>query len=96
MLYIFAVIFGVAYGGIALLQAVISAELFGLGSLGIILATLMLCGTIGAALGAPLAGSIFDAAGDYGLAFLICVIISALAIILSLILLRAKGWRGGD
>jgi len=58
--------------------------------------TLVFCGTIGGALGTPLAGSIFDATGDYGLAFLICVIICALVIVLSLILLRAQSWRGGD
>jgi len=96
MLYVFAVIFGVGYGGSVPLQTIISVELFGLGSLGMILAALVFCGTIGGALGAPLAGSIFDATGDYGLAFLICVIICALAIILSLILLKARGWRGGD
>jgi len=96
MLYIFAVIFGIGYGGIILLQTLISAELFGLGSLGMILATLMFCGTIGGALGAPLAGSIFDITESYSLAFLICVIMCALAIILSLILLKAKGWRGSD
>ena len=96
MLYIFAVIFGVGYGGIVPLLTIISAELFGLGSLGMILAALMFCGTIGGALGAPLAGSLFDITGSYGLAFLICVIICALAIILSLILLKAKGWRGSD
>ncbi len=96
MLYVFAVIFGAAYGGNVLLDTVISAELFGLGSLGVILAVLMLCGTIGGALGPPLAGSIFDITGSYGLAFLICIILGALAVILSLILLKAKGWRGGD
>ena len=96
MLYVFAVIFGVGYGGIVPLLTIISAELFGLGSLGMILAALMFCGTIGGALGAPLAGSIFDITGSYGLAFLICVIICTLAIILSLILLKAKGWRGSD
>ncbi len=88
MLYVFAIIFGLAYGGIVLLQAVISAELFGVGSLGIILATVMFYGTIGGALGAPLAGSIFDITGSYSLAFVICVIISGLASIFTLILLK--------
>ena len=96
MLYVFAIIFGIGYGGIVPLETVISAELFGLGSLGMILAGLMLFSTVGMALGPPLAGSIFDTTGDYSLAFLICVIIGALAIILSLILLKARGWRGGD
>jgi len=96
MLYVFAIIFGLAYGGIVVLQTVISAELFGLSSLGTILGGLMLFTTVGMALGPPLAGAIFDVTGDYSLAFLISVIICALAIILSLILLRAKGWRGDD
>lgn len=96
MLYVFAIIFGIGYGGIVPLETVISAELFGLGSLGMILAGLTLFSTVGMALGPPLAGSIFDITGDYSLAFLICVIIGALAIILSLILLKARGWRGGD
>ncbi len=96
MLYAFAVVFGVAYGGIVPLEMLIPAELFGLSSLGMIVGGVMFCCTIGGALGAPLAGSIFDVTGSYHLAFLICVIIGALAIILSLILLKAKGWRGGD
>ncbi|MBA7695954.1 L-lactate transporter [subsurface metagenome] len=96
MLYVFTVIFGIGYGGIVALQTVISAELFGLKFLGIILATLMLFATVGIALGSLLTGSIFDITGSYSLAFLICVIICALAIILSLILLKAKSWRGGD
>ncbi len=94
-LYIFAVIFGLGYGGIVVLETVITAELFGLRSLGVILGGLMLLETVGMALGAPLAGSIFDATGDYDLAFLICTIIGALAIILSLILLKARSWHEG-
>ncbi len=96
MLYLFAVAFGIAYGGIVSLQALLPVELFGLGSLGIIFGGVHFFGTLGGAVGGPVAGSIFDATGNYSLALLICAIISALAIILSLILLKAKGWRGGD
>ncbi len=96
MLYIFAVIFGVCYGGVVLLQTVITVEFFGLGSLGMVLGGVMLYATVGMALGPPLAGSIFDITGSYSLAFLICVAICALASILSLILLKARGWRGSD
>jgi len=90
MLYIFAVIYGFAYGGMILLITIIPAELFGLSSLGVILGGLTLFTTIGGALGAPLAGSIFDITGSYNLAFLICAVICALAVILSLILLKAR------
>jgi len=95
MFYVFAVIFGIAYGGKASLVTLVPAELFSLRSLGMILATLIFCGATGGALGPPLAGVIFDVTGGYSLALLICVIIGALAIILSLILLKAKrlAWR---
>ncbi|MFC1934148.1 MFS transporter [Chloroflexota bacterium] len=91
MFYVFAAVFGVAYGGIISLQPLISAELFGLSSLGTILATVVLCGTTGGALGPPLAGRIFDITESYSLAFLICLVMCALGVTLSLILLRSKG-----
>ena len=91
MLYAFVLVFGLAYGGVITLQSLLPAELFGLSSLGIILAIISLCGTTGAALGALLAGSIFDITRSYSLAFLICIALGALAITLSLILLRYKG-----
>ncbi len=96
MFYVLAVMLGIAYGGIVLLQTVISAELFGLGSLGMILGSLILFATIGAALGPPLAGSIFDITGSYSLAFLISVIIMVVAIILCLVLLKTKGGQDGS
>jgi len=92
-LYIFAGVFGLAYGGIVLLETALTGELFGIKSLGMILGGVILFVTVGGALGAPLAGSIFDATGSYSLALLICVILVVLAIILSLILLKTKGWR---
>jgi MFS family permease len=90
MFYLFAVVFGLAWGGTSPLVTVVTAELFGLKSLGVILGSIMLIGTIGGSLGAPLAGIIFDKTESYSLAFSICVILSAIAIIFSLILLRYK------
>ena len=94
--YAFAVVFGVAYGGIGSLLPLIPAELFGLSSLGIIYGSIHFIGTVGGAVGPFMAGTIFDVTGGYRLAFLICAATGALASTLSLILLRAKGWRGGD
>ena len=96
MLYVFVVLFGVAWGGIATLLTLVPTELFGLGFLGIIFGVIRSFGTTGEAVGPFLAGSIFDVTGSYRLAFLICVVLSALAVILSLVLIKAKGWRGGD
>ncbi len=94
MLYLFAVIFGIAFGGVVPLESLIPPELFGLKYLGVIFGGLSIFTTLGVALAGPLAGFIFDVKGSYSLAFLISVVMSALAIILSLILLKAKTWRG--
>jgi MFS family permease len=90
MFYLFALIFGLAYGGIMSLATIVTAELFGLKFLGVIFGSVMLLYTVGGALGAPLAGSIFDITGGYSLALLICMILSILAFIFSLNLLRYK------
>ena len=90
MFYIFAVVFGIAQGGFITLFSVVTAELFGLVSLGAILGGITLFATIGDAIGAPIAGSIFDITGNYTLAFLIFGAVCATALILSVILLRIR------
>lgn len=92
--YVFAAVFGFAYGGMVPLLIVVTAELFGLISLGIVLGSVILCVTVGGALGPILAGCIFDITGSYSLALLICIILGTLAIILSSILLRYKTRKG--
>lgn len=91
MFYVFAVVFGVANGGFTTLLPVVSAELFGLVSLGVIIGGLGIFATLGEASGPPVSGTIFDITGSYHLAFLICIAISTVAVILSLVLLRSKG-----
>jgi len=95
--YFFAVVYGVAYGGVVPLQTLLTGELFGLRFLGTIMASLMLLASVGGALGAPLAGTIFDVTGSYQTAFITCLTLVALAIILGVLLLRAgKGQQGPD
>ena len=91
--YVFAAIAGIAYGGESAVLSLVPADLFGLKHLGTIAAVTMLCGTIGAAIGMPLAGTIFDKTGSYHVAFLTCVAAGMLAAALSLILLRSKGYE---
>jgi len=90
MFYIFAVVFGIAQGGFITLLSVVTAELFGLISLGAILGGVVVFATIGDAIGGPIAGAIFDITGSYRLAFLIFAAICAMALILSVILLRIR------
>jgi MFS family permease len=91
MFYVFAVVFGFGYGGVVLLVTIVTAELYGLTSLGMMLGIFSFYDTAGGILGPPLAGSIFDATRSYSSAFLVCVILGVLAIIFSLILLKTKG-----
>ena len=86
MFYLFAVIFGLAYGGWAALVSLIVAELFGLASLGVILGAVTLVEDTGHAIGPVLTGWIFDFTGSYQLAFSVCAAISMLSIILALLL----------
>jgi len=95
MFYLFAAVFGFAYGGVITLLPGITAELFGLTSHGSILGIVMLSGvTFGGALGPVLAGGIFDVTGNYYLAFLISAGLGIIAIALTLLLRvpqRVKG-----
>jgi MFS family permease len=78
-LYIFAAIFGFGSGGTQMLFSPITAEIFGLRSHGVILATTSFIGSFGAALGAFSAGLIFDFTQSYTLAFFICTVLAVMA-----------------
>lgn len=90
MFYAFVVVYGTLFGLVIPLQTAAPAQFFGLKSLGTISATLMLIGAVGAAIGPPLAGTLFDRRGNYQVAFLICIGLGAIAVILSALLLRSK------
>ncbi len=92
-LYLFAIVFGIGQGGIMPIQMMVTAELFGLKSLGMLGGALMLFGYSGMALGPILAGSIFDASGSYNMAFIICIILGVVAILMSILLLRSKTYK---
>jgi MFS family permease len=87
MFYLFAMVFGLAYGGIVPLTAIVPTELFGLRAFGAIYAGLTLVSTIGESLGAPVAGFIFDITGRYWPAFLICIFLCSLATTLGILLM---------
>jgi len=82
MFYLFAVILGFAYGGLAAMESPIVAELFGLSSHGVIMGVASFGYTAGGAVGPLVAGLIFDIFKSYQIAFLICAVVGVLGIIL--------------
>jgi MFS family permease len=92
--YTFAVIYGLAYGSFVPLETEVPARLFGLGSLGAIMATAGFLSSLGSAFGPPLAGAIFDATKKYQIAFVIALALVVVGLVLSIWLLRLKGQHG--
>lgn len=83
LFYLFAVIYGIAYGGLSALISPIVAELFGLSSHGVVMGmVIMFGGTAGMAVGPFLAGHIFDVTGSYQTAFLLYAIIGVVGLVL--------------
>jgi MFS family permease len=72
-LYLTAALFGLVFGGIVPMYALILRELFPARQIGWRLGMVMLFGTVGMALGGWLGGLIFDLTGTYQSAFLIGV-----------------------
>jgi MFS family permease len=89
-LYCFALIFGIAYGGMVTLTNVGIAEFFGVKSIGTILAVYFYMTSLGGLIGPPIFGYIFDQTGGYHLAFLVSIILCVFAFVLSFILLHSE------
>lgn len=84
--YLFSTAFGFAYGGMQVLFSPLVAELFGTRSHGVILAAGALVGSVGAAAGPIVAGSLFDAFGSYTVAFILCAMLAFTGAVSSLLL----------
>jgi len=91
MLYLFAAVFGLAYGGCVASQSPLIAVLFGLRSHGLILGVTTLGFTSGAALGPFLSGYIFDITGSYQLAFIVSAALSIVGLVLTAFLTPLRG-----
>tara|TARA_Y100000996_G_scaffold215439_1_gene169142 strand:- start:2559 stop:3752 length:1194 start_codon:yes stop_codon:yes gene_type:complete len=78
--------FGTGFGGIYTLKQLLSADLFGLRSLGKITGLINLTDTIGSGLGPVMTALFFDLTGNYQTSFLIITCITCLGLIFSLFL----------
>jgi MFS family permease len=85
-LYLFAIVFGFAFGDIVPQQSPLVAQLFGLSSHGLILGVISLAFAIAAAIGPFVAGYIFDITGEYQVAFLISIAICFIGLVFNIFL----------
>jgi MFS family permease len=90
MLFLFAIIFGCAHGGMGASESPLVAWLFGLRSHGLIFGVFGLGFTVGASVGPFITGYIFDLTLNYQMAFLVCAAVSIVGLILSAILRPTK------
>ena len=86
MLYVFAVILGLALGSMGTSESPLAARLFGLTSHGLIYGVMGLGFTVGGALGPFIMGYIYDVTDSYRTAFLVCIALGVVGLILMAIL----------
>jgi MFS family permease len=96
MFYLFAGVFGFAYGGLGVIISPLVADLFGLRSHGAILGVTGFANQIGGAIGPVMAGAVFDTTGSYYIAFLIFIACGLVNLILSLFLTPVRGGRKNE
>lgn len=86
LLYIFAVMFAFAYGGMSAVTSPTIAGLFGLVSHGALFGVINVFGEGGSAVGSVLSGYIFDVTGGYQVAFLLCLALSIIGLSLIMVI----------
>jgi MFS family permease len=90
MFYLFAILFGLAYGGSVPLIPAVTADFFGPGSMGTIFGVISFGGILGGAFGPLLAGTLHDSTQSYGTAFLAISIVAAVGALLAFFLRGLK------
>ena len=90
MLYAFALVYGFGHGGFFAVMSPLVAELFGTTHQGVNLGVVLLLQAVGLALGPFVTGYTFDITHSYHLAFLILIIFSICALVLSIAITPVK------
>ena len=91
MFYLFAAVWGLAYGGITPCIAALIGDTFALGRIGTVFGFLEIGFTAGGALGPFIGGLIFDVSGTYFMAFLIGALAMFMATLLLPLIRREMG-----
>ena len=87
-LYFFAALLGLT-GGMTGLQTLVTADLFGMKSIGAVLAGITLFNTVGGSISPVFAGAVFDNTGTYLTAFLVCIVFRLIIMVLNFLLVRS-------
>ena len=82
MLFLFAVVYGFAHGGLFTVVSPTVAELFGTGSHGVLFGIVLFSGNFAGAISPVLAGRIFDVMGSYRIIFLMLIVVAATGFVL--------------
>jgi MFS transporter, OFA family, oxalate/formate antiporter len=90
MLYVFAILFGFAYGGEVPQMPIMVGHFFGLQAVMALAGAMSAATRAGGSLGSWLGGKIFDMTQSYSTAFIIMAIVAFLALATSLILKKSK------
>ena len=91
MLYLFALVYGFAFGGMSPVMAALIGDTFGLSRIGAILGTLEVGFGVGAAVGPAIGGLIFDVSGSYFMAFLLGALAMGIVTLLITLIKREAG-----
>jgi MFS family permease len=89
-LALFAVWFGLSYGGIVSLLPALCMDLFGARAVSSIIGSLYSGAALGNLLGPTLAGAVFDRSGSYGSVIWTCVVLSTVATLASVRLIKPR------
>lgn len=93
--YLFAAVFGFPYGGLAIFNSLMTAEVFGLKAHGAIMGLVTFVYTTGSAIGPVLAGHIFDITGSYNSAFMVTAALGVAGFIVASLLPAAAHSQPG-
>jgi MFS family permease len=96
MLYLFAVVYGVAHGGFFTAFSPLIAEFFGIKFHGSLFGVTMFSGNLGGSLGPITAGYVFDITGAYAGAIWICTVVAIIGFVLVTLLKPAVAAGIGD
>ncbi len=89
-LYLFALVYGFAFGGRATVISVLTADAFGVSNIGVILGLMDIGWGAGGAIGSAMGGLIFDVTGSYVIAFEVGAV-AMLIVTLLMATLKTKG-----